>query len=60
MTKYSVNKVVCVKNPKYAITKRFKDEFGIVQRITKEGSKTYYSVKFNSGSVVMFEESEIG
>lgn len=59
MAKYSINKIVCVKNPKYAITKRFKGEFGIVQRVVPEGTKTYYSVELNSGSLVMFEESEL-
>lgn len=54
-----MNKTVKVTNPKFAITKQYKDEYGIVVDIVPEGTKTYYSVKFNNGTRVMFEESEI-
>ncbi len=59
MSKPRMNKAVKVTNPKYAITKQYQGQYGIVVDVVPEGGKTYYSVKFNNDSRVMFEESEI-
>jgi hypothetical protein len=59
MAKPRMGGTVKITNPKYAITKQFKNQYGIIVNIVPECSKTYYSVQFNNGARVMFEESEI-